>query len=70
MNLLALFLQYLPQLMKAAVGVQEIFDYIKRVREAAKQTGEWTPEAEQAFNEEIEQLKSNPPPWWRPQTGA
>lgn len=68
MNFVALFVQYLPILMQAAGGVQQILEYVQKVRTALKQTGEWTPEAEAAFNAEIEKLKTDPPDWWKPET--
>lgn len=65
MNFVAILLQYLPFLVQGAGEVQQIWDYVQKVREAAKQSGEWTPEAEAAFDAEIEKLKTDPPDWWK-----
>lgn len=66
MPFVTLLLQYLPFLVQGAGEVQQIWDYIQKVREAAKQKGEWTQEAEDAFTAEIEKLNSDQrPDWWK-----
>jgi hypothetical protein len=43
---LAIFAQYLPMLIQlGGAGI----DYVLKIRAAAQQTGEWTPELESAF---------------------
>lgn len=65
-KLLQLFLQYLPQLLQGTAAVQEIMDYIHKVREALKQSGEWDQATEDRFTAELQNLKDNPPPEWKP----
>lgn len=48
--LVPIILQYLP---KVVVGVTELINWISAVRQAAKQSGEWTPELETAFLEAL-----------------
>jgi hypothetical protein len=65
--LLALFLQHLPDLFQAAKSIPVVLDYIKKTRATFQETGEWSAEAESAFTNELEDLKTNPPDWWKPE---
>lgn len=66
-NIIALFIKYLPYLVKVAPIVPEIMDYIQKTRDALSQTKEWDQATEDAFNAEIKALTDNPPPWWKPE---
>lgn len=59
--IIALFLQYLPSLIKAGT---DVYEYVEKMKETFKQQGVWTEEEEKAFTAELEALKSNPPAWW------
>lgn len=63
--MVAIILQFLPYLFQAAQTIPEIWDYIQKVREDLKQSGEWTQEVEDAFTAELQALKDNPPDWWK-----
>ena len=65
--MVAIILQFLPYLFQAARDVPEILDYINKVRESLKQSGEWNQETEDAFTKELQDLKDNPPDWWKPE---
>lgn len=62
---LALFIQYLPALIKLGAEVPSIIEYVNKMRETYKTHGEWTPEAEEAFTKELQDLKDNPPKHWK-----
>jgi hypothetical protein len=62
---IALFLQYLPQLIQAAKSVPDVVDYIKKTHEHLKQSEEWTEEQEAQFDRHLEEVTSQP--WWQPE---
>jgi hypothetical protein len=64
--MMAIFLQFLPYLFTAAQDIPQIYEYIQKVRADLQQKDEWTPEAEDAFNKELQTLKDSPPAWWKP----
>lgn len=64
----AIIIQYLPYLFKAAVSIPQIFEFIKKTRESLKQNKMWNNEAEAAFTKELDDLETNPPAWWKPDT--
>jgi hypothetical protein len=64
----ALLLTFLPYLFQAAKAVPQVMDYIHKTREHLQQTGEWTQEMEDSFTKELQDLQSNPPDWWKPET--
>jgi hypothetical protein len=66
-TLLPLFIQVMPELFKLAKDVPVVLDYVKKSKEVFQQEGEWTPEAEDTFTKELEDLKANPPDWWKPE---
>lgn len=65
--LLPLFIQYLPQLFAAAKEIPTVMEYIHKTKATFEEKGEWSAEAENAFTQELESLKSNPPDWWKPE---
>jgi hypothetical protein len=65
---LAIFIQYLPYLIQAAQAAPEVANYIAKVREHYRQSGEWTQEQDDAFSKEINELIENPPLEWKPET--
>lgn len=67
---MAIFLSFLPYLFQAAAAVPQIWDYIQKTRESLRQKGEWTQAAEDAYTLELENLKANPPDWWKSETSA
>lgn len=54
MPALALFLQYLPWLIKGAESIPSLIDYAKKMKSNYESRGEWTPEADAAFTAELE----------------
>lgn len=67
MTALPLFIQVMPELFKLAKDVPLVLDYIRKSKEVFQQEGEWSPEAEAAFTKELQDLKDNPPDWWKPE---
>lgn len=65
---IALFLQFLPYLFQAAAAVPQIWEYVQKVKADFQQKGEWSQEADDAFTAELQGLKDNPPPWWKPES--
>jgi hypothetical protein len=65
--LLPLFIQVMPELFKLAKDVPVVLDYIHKSKETFQAEGEWSPEAEAVFTKELEDLKANPPDWWKPE---
>lgn len=63
--IIGLIVEFLPVITKAAKSVPEVLGFIKKVQEHLKQTKEWTPEQEKAFNEHLEQKTSQP--HWQPE---
>jgi hypothetical protein len=57
---LALFIQYLPQIISAG---SELYDYATKVKAAAQQSGAWTDDADKAWNDSLDALKASPPDW-------
>lgn len=66
----AILLQFLPYLFQAAQAIPQVWDFIQKTRENLKAKGEWTQEQEDAFNQELQNLKDNPPDWWKPEAQA
>jgi hypothetical protein len=54
--LLLLALQYLPQLAQAAGSIPKLIDYIRGIRDIAKQNGELTQEQEAQFDKHLDEL--------------
>lgn len=48
--IISLFITYLPVLVKAAGTVPEIIRFIRRTQEILKQSKEWTPAEQEAFD--------------------
>ena len=65
--MVAIILQFLPFLFQAAKDIPEIMDYINKVRASLQQSGEWSQAAEDAYTKELQDLKDNPPDWWKPE---
>ncbi len=63
----ALLLQFLPYLFQAAQSIPEIWDFIQRTRANLQQKEEWSQELEDAYTKELQDLKDNPPAWWKPE---
>ena len=63
-----ILLQFLPYLFQAAADIPQIYDFLNRARTDLQQKNEWTPEAEQAFTQGLQNLKDNPPDWWKEET--
>lgn len=57
----SLILSQLPSIISAA---KDIYEYVGKVRAAAMQAGEWTPEYEIQFQELLNSAKSAPE--WQP----
>ncbi len=64
----ALLLQFLPYLFQAAQSVPEILDFINRTRANLQQKDQWSQQLEDSYTQELQDLKDNPPPWWKPET--
>jgi hypothetical protein len=58
---IAAILALLPSVIS---GVQSTIEYIKKVRETAKQTGEWPQEIEDQFQASIDAMSDDPA--WKP----
>ena len=67
-DVIKLFIQYLPYLLKATGVIPEIMEYLQKTKAALAQSNEWDQATEDAFNKELADLVSNPPPWWTPDT--
>ncbi len=63
----AIILQFLPYLFQAATTIPEIYEYIMKVKASLQQSKEWTPEMDAAFTAGLQDLKDNPPDWWKPE---
>jgi hypothetical protein len=62
-----LFIKNLPYLLKAAGIIPEIMEYLQKTKESLAQSAEWDQATEDAFNKELQDLKDNPPDWWKPE---
>ena len=65
-EVIKLFIQYLPYLLKATGIIPEIMEYLQKTKEALAQSNEWDQTTEDAFNKELADLMSNPPDYWKP----
>jgi len=65
---IAIFIQYLPTLLKLGAVVPEVMEYLQKMQATLSQSKEWDQATEDAFNKEIADLTSNPPEWWKPET--
>lgn len=63
----AILLQFLPYLFQAANTIPQIWEYIQKVKADLQQKGQWDQATEDAFNAELQNLKDNPPDWWKPE---
>lgn len=63
--LIPIFLQYLPQLVKAAQSIPELIGYIQRTKATLSTTGEWTPEQQAEYDKHVEEITSQP--HWQPE---
>jgi len=61
----SILLKFLPYLFQAAAAIPQIYEYIQGVKAALQQEHQWTPEMEEAFNQELADLKASPPDWWK-----
>ena len=64
-SLIAIFIENLPYLVKAAKTAPEIFAYIQRTKKTLEQSKEWTPEQQAEFDRQVEEITSQP--HWRPE---
>lgn len=53
-------IQYLPWLIKAGQTVPEVMAFINQIKIDLKQSGEWTPEADQAYRDSLTDLENDP----------
>ena len=58
--LIALALQYMPQLIQASASIPTLIGYIKKLHETAQQSGEMTLEQEAQFDQYLKELKEKP----------
>ncbi len=64
-NLINLFLENLPYLVKAAKTAPEIISYIQRTKKTLEQSTEWTTEDQAEFDKKLESVTKQP--WWIPE---
>lgn len=64
-EIIALFIKYLPVLVKAAGTVPEIVSFIRRTQEILKQSKEWTPAEQAKFDADVEAITSQE--HWKPE---
>lgn len=64
-EIISLFMTYLPVLVKAAGTVPEIIAFIHRTQAILKQSEEWTPEQQAAFDAQVEEITSQEQ--WKPE---
>lgn len=55
-----LALQILSLLPQITTGIEHLWAFIRDTRKATRQTGEWTPEMEQAFQAALADRKNRP----------
>ncbi len=48
-----IFLKYLPYIMQAAGSIPSLLDFAKKMKANYEAKGEWTPEADVAFTQEL-----------------
>lgn len=60
MGIVAIFLQYLPQLVQAAKTIPEIIGFIQRTKATLETTEEWTAAEQAAYDREVETITSQP----------
>lgn len=58
--ILALVLKFLPYLVDAAKTIPQIIDFVSELRTIFARTKTWTPEAEKAFDDSLEAMRSDP----------
>ncbi len=53
-----IFIQYLPYLIQLGQSIPRILEYVQEMKDNYQARGEWTPEADAAFTDEL--AKWNP----------